>query len=172
MAAAQRADCREQALASARSPLGILGPLSPLIMLEFSPCARHCPQRRQRTRLSSTARKSIRSRPRLVLPFDKMGRQISPRRLAACSDWSGHRLGQKAGRASLARGCHAPDGVPDVIGDQEGTGFVDCHPDRSTARFAVRIEESREDRSQFGSRRGFLVRRLAYSHVAVLEWAA
>jgi hypothetical protein len=34
---------------------------------------------------------------------------------------------------------------PTVIGDQEGAGFVDCHPDRSTARFAVRIEESRDD---------------------------
>src|SRR5271166_6579320 len=53
-------------------------------------------------------------------------------------------LGREWG-ASLAPGCHAPDGVPDVIGDQEGTSFVDCHPDRSTACFAVRIEESRDD---------------------------
>src|SRR5258708_38711631 len=59
-------------------------------------------------------------------------------------------FGQTAGRASIAShvlvcGCHAPDGVPDVIGDQEGAGFVNCHPDRPAARFAVRIEESRDD---------------------------
>src|SRR4029077_15183248 len=60
--------------------------------------------------------------------------------------------GNAGGRASLARGyhvlvcgCHAPDGVPDVISDQEGAGFVDGHPDRPAARFAVRIEESRDD---------------------------
>src|SRR5689334_5302071 len=59
---------------------------------------------------------------------------------------------QTAGRASPARGCHvlvcgchAPDGVPDVVGDQEGAGLVDCHRDRPAARFAVRIEESRYD---------------------------
>src|SRR6476646_9694924 len=61
-------------------------------------------------------------------------------------------FGETAGRASLAGGfhvlvcgCHAPDGVPDVIGDQEGAGFVDGHPDRPAARFAARIEESRDD---------------------------
>jgi hypothetical protein len=45
----------------------------------------------------------------------------------------------------LVCGCHAPDGVPDVISDQEGAGFVDGHPDRPAARFAARIEESRDD---------------------------
>ena len=45
----------------------------------------------------------------------------------------------------LVCGCHAPDRVPDVIGDQEGAGFVEGHPDRPAARFAVRIEESRDD---------------------------
>src|SRR5260370_29198483 len=75
----------------------------------------------------------------------KRGRPPVPTRAATA-------FGQTAGRASLARGCHvlvcgchAPDGVPDVIGDQEGAGFADGHPDRPAARFAVRIEESRDD---------------------------
>jgi hypothetical protein len=48
--------------------------------------------------------------------------------------------GIRAGGAA----CALP-GVPDIVGDQEGAGFVDCHRDRPAARFAVRIEETRDD---------------------------
>jgi len=45
----------------------------------------------------------------------------------------------------LVGGCHTPDGVSDVIGNQESARFVDRHSDRPTTRLAVRIEKSRDD---------------------------
>jgi hypothetical protein len=36
-------------------------------------------------------------------------------------------------RILLASGCHTPNRIPDVIGNQQGTGLVDGQPDRPSA---------------------------------------
>jgi hypothetical protein len=39
-------------------------------------------------------------------------------------------------RILLASGCHTPNRIPDVIGNQQGTGLVDGQPDRPSAGFS------------------------------------
>ena len=48
-------------------------------------------------------------------------------------------------RILLASGCHTPKRIPDVIGNQQGTGLVDGQPDRPSAGLFIRVQEAGDD---------------------------
>ena len=44
-------------------------------------------------------------------------------------------------RILLPSGCHTPNRIPDVIGNQQGTGLVDGQPDRPSAGLFIRVRD-------------------------------
>lgn len=55
-------------------------------------------------------------------------------------------------RILLASGCHTPNRIPDVIGNQQGTGLVDGQPDRPSAGLFIRVQEAGDDVLGFAAR--------------------
>src|SRR5436305_4203068 len=53
--------------------------------------------------------------------------------------WRQNRLGSWAGRG------HPPDGVSDIVGDEQGARLVDCQPNRPSARLTIVVQEAGHD---------------------------